>query len=367
MMKALSVLGHRISHGNPVTLLAPEVVHPEWGHAGNGWTASDPVEKGSMLVLDFGGDFGVTSPSREEVLASFGTGSAALDGAGMSGATMVLSGDRRLVAKKIVKIEVRYAHKITRNLKGVEAHLLTPIYYLFQRCHRRRSSTSPTAFAHLDSDRPELKDLWRDCEAWMVTPYLDISHGAGGPSQSFDLKGDHLFPGTGIPGEPFGPAEGDKYRRSFPSGLSLSDNDLMDLQTRLQATTQLLVALEVFDYSLLVKVKSREPNSQETCEGSDAAGAYQVSAPAAGLENATGASQDFCMVVSVIDYLGHPAQKALRMSGRHRLTSFVTSKLFRKSLAKSVSAQYAEEFMTSAASQPGDCHTPTYFHPNCTA
>merc|ERR1712217_186896 len=140
-------------------------------------------DKGSeMLVLKFDKAFHTQSsdwPSRQEIYNSFkpvegATANKGPEGPGMSGADMLISADKKFIAKRIKKIEVKYLEKVVATLvkKNKPRTLLVPVYYLFRRCKKtnQNHTVRKDKKDNLDQEDKEPTQLsfgmWRDCQAW---------------------------------------------------------------------------------------------------------------------------------------------------------------------------------------------------------
>lgn len=285
------------------TFEAPPISDPSWGVAEH-WAVNDAdADEGShMTVLNLADAFGIppaSQPTREEIADAFQVETALGDSAGKSGAELAVSKDKRYIAKRIKKIEVRYVHKLAAKLRESQADmptdtLLVPIYYMFQRCYTGSAESEDEEFIRLH--KPSSKGAWRDCQAWMVSPFLNTPNA----SQEFDVKGKQ---GSSLHGQYWG-GEDEQLIEAYPRGLALAQNDFSKYMTALNNTVRILSQLHISDYSMLVKVSTGEGQ----CTGSRDAQVYEVQDP-----HQPRVSK--CIAIGVIDYLGDPAQKIKRWVG----------------------------------------------------
>jgi len=318
---------------------APPLWDPFWGEPGNDWTPAweinDPETAigSNAAVVSFGGAFlgtNTTLPSREEILASF-TKSRELAhnelNNSRSGATFIVSDDKRFLAKSISGLNVKYMHKLAKALREVnQPTLLNPVLYLFQRCKGEKFFFGNAMSKILEAPR----GTWRTCDAWMVVPL--VKQPEAHKAESFDVKAstsslykanDHLF------------------KAAYPQGLGLSQMDMKKLHSLVQNTVRVLQMIEAVDYSLLIKINP----ASSGCESVLGSQVYRATSAAS--ENGV---FDKCLTLGAIDYFGNKWQGYMRGLG----------------LSSSYSADYAREWSTTIAQLPSSCGPPySYFHTDC--
>lgn len=299
---------------------APQVSDKSWGTDENSWRISEPEgedhedPKDMMEVINTAPCFGVVAPPRHEILEAFQqTGSVdAKAMAGRSGASFMVSNDKRYLAKKIVKLELKYAHKLHNALcrmnpqADAEKKLIVPIYYLFQRCNVKDWDDDyqlNSFFHNLNDD--QAKGLWRQCEAWMVSPMLSTEIADENKESitqvSYDIKGDHYVP----LGLDLLKAQDEQFREDVPGGFSICEQVIKDLKVGLRGAARLLRQLEIYDYSLLIKVSKLPENG--ICEGSHDSFTAVADAYSPHLDGELMADpkRQKCLALGIIDYLGH--------------------------------------------------------------
>jgi len=162
-----------------------------------------------------------------------------------------------------------------------------------------------SSFTALETN--QAKDLWRGCEAWMVTPMITvIPQAEGNEVLKFDVKGG----GHMIIDDP----EGAKYKAAFPNGLFFGDSTMKNMCRSLTDSTNMLVDLAIFDYSVYLAV-TEQVEGGGPCKASSDTLVYSAQAFKAGESKA----HAMCVAIGVIDYLGHPATKAMRRLLTHAL------------------------------------------------